>query len=149
MIRNVAIATVWSTDQDRDVKFFTDKLGFEVRTDLEMGSVRWLTVGVPGQADMELTVMPSDGPGLDPESAEMLTTLVSKGVLGAAVLRTDDCHGDYKRFKDAGVEFLQEPMERPYGVEAIFRDPSGNWYSLTEERDSLDTTKPWPGAPEG
>ncbi|WP_165987070.1 VOC family protein [Streptomyces sp. YIM 98790] len=143
MIKNIAITTVWSTDQERDAAFFTGKLGFEIRSDMEMGDMRWLTVGVPGQPEVCFTLMRPDGPGLDPESAEMLTTLVNKGVMGAAVLRTDDCHAEYKRLTEAGVEFLQEPKERPYGVEAIFRDPSGNWYSLTEEREFLDRSKPW------
>jgi catechol 2,3-dioxygenase-like lactoylglutathione lyase family enzyme len=148
MIINVAISTVWTTDQDASLAFFTEKLGFELRTDIPMGTMRWVTVGVPGQSDHELTLMSLDGPGLDPESAQMLTTLVTKGVLGAAVLRTDDCRAEHKRLTELGVEFIQEPQERPYGIEAIFRDPSGNWYSLTQETEGLDTSKPWPDAPE-
>ncbi|MDT0341720.1 VOC family protein [Streptomyces litchfieldiae] len=143
MITSIAITTVWSTDQERDVAFFTEKLGFEVRSDVPMGDTRWVTVGVPGQPDMEYALMRPDGPGLDPESARMLTALVTKGVLGAGALRTDDCRADHRRLADAGVEFVQEPQERPYGIEAIFRDPTGNWYSLTERREGLDMSKPW------
>ncbi|UCM89520.1 VOC family protein [Streptomyces marincola] len=143
MIKGIALTTVWSTDQERDVAFFTEKLGFEVRSDLFMGDVRWVTVGVPGQPDIEFALMRPDGPGLDPESARMLTTLVTKGLIGGGALRTDDCRGDHRRFAAAGVEFVQGPQERPYGVEAIFRDPTGNWYSLTERRAELDLDKPW------
>lgn len=150
MIKSLAIATVWSTDQERDKKFFVETLGFTERTDLHMGDMRWVTVSPPGQPDVQLTLMRPDGPGLDPESREAVLRLVSKGVLGAGVLATDDCRATYEELKAKGVEFLQEPQERPYGIEALFRDPSGNWYSLTQqwESDGLDMTKPWSGCVE-
>jgi len=146
MIKGLAITTVWSTDQERDLRFFTEKLGFELRDDMTMGEMRWITVGAKDQPDVELTLMRTDGPGVDPESAEALTKLVSKGVLGAGVMRTDDCRATYEELRSRGVEFLQEPQERPYGIEAIFRDESGNWYSLTEPREGgLDMSKDWGG----
>jgi catechol 2,3-dioxygenase-like lactoylglutathione lyase family enzyme len=134
MIKGLAAATVWSTDQERDLRFFTEKLGFEVRGDVTAGGARWITVGVKGQPEAELTLVRTDGPGIDPESAEALTRLVGKGVLGVGVLRTDDCRAAYEELRTRGVEFLQEPQERPYGTEAVFRDESGNRYSLTERR---------------
>jgi catechol 2,3-dioxygenase-like lactoylglutathione lyase family enzyme len=145
MITNLAITTVWTTDQERSRDFFTDKLGFEVRDDIEMGEgMRWITVGVPGQPDVMLALMRTTGPGLDPESAEALTTLVSKGVLGAGAFHTDDCRATYEKLRTRGVDFIQEPQERPYGTEAIFRDDSGNWYSLTQRQEGgLDHSKPW------
>ncbi|WBB64179.1 VOC family protein [Streptomyces sp. WMMC500] len=145
MITNLAITTVWTTDQERSRDFFTDKLGFEIRDDIEMGEgMRWITVGVPGQPDVMLALMRTTGPGLDPESAEALTTLVSKGVLGAGAFHTDDCRATYEKLRDRGVDFIQEPQERPYGTEAIFRDDSGNWYSLTQRQEGgLDHSKPW------
>ncbi|MEV6168397.1 VOC family protein [Streptomyces sp. NPDC051954] len=146
MIKGLAISTVWVLDQDRARKFYTEKLGLEVRTDMVMGEggMRWLTVGSPHQPDFQLTLMLPDGPGMDPESAEMIRTLVAKGVLGAGVLTTDDIHGDYRKLKDRGVEFLQEPQERPYGTEALFRDDSGNWFSFTQpHKDGLDMDKDW------
>ncbi|MFW6723999.1 VOC family protein [Streptomyces sp. MAR4 CNY-716] len=145
MITNLAITTVWTTDQERSRAFFADKLGFEVRDDIEMGEgMRWITVGVPGQPDVMLALMRTTGPGLDPESAEALTTLVSKGVLGAGAFHTDDCRATYEKLRERGVDFIQEPQERPYGTEAIFRDDSGNWYSLTQRQEGgLDHSKPW------
>lgn len=145
MITNLAITTVWTTDQERSRDFFTDKLGFEIRDDIEMGEgMRWITVGVPGQPDVMLALMRTTGPGLDPESAEALTTLVSKGVLGAGAFHTDDCRATYEKLRARGVDFVQEPQERPYGIEAIFRDDSGNWYSLTQRQEGgLDHSKPW------
>ncbi|HET9379765.1 MAG TPA: VOC family protein [Streptomyces sp.] len=145
MIQGLKISTVWVLDQDRAKEFYTEKLGLEVRTDMTMGDggMRWLTVGSPSQPGVELTLMLPGG-GMDPESAEMVKTLVAKGVLGAGVLTTDDIHGDYRKLKERGVEFVQEPQERPYGVEALFRDDSGNWFSFTQPREGgLDTTKDW------
>lgn len=147
MIKGLSMATVWSTDQERDVRFFTEKLGFEVRDDVSTGETRRVTVGAKGQPDVELTLMRTDGSGLDPESAEALTRLVNKGVLGVGALRTDDCHAAYEELRARGAEFLQEPRERPYGTEAVFRDESGNRYSLVEPVERRgggpDPSKEW------
>ncbi|MCL8017717.1 VOC family protein [Streptomyces sp. AS02] len=146
MIKGLKISTVWVLDQDSAKDFYTEKLGLEVRTDMSMGEggMRWLTVGSESQPDVSFTLMVPGPPALDPESAEMVRKLVTKGVLGAGVLTTDDIHGDYKRLKDRGVEFLQEPQERPYGTEALFRDDSGNWFSFTQPREgALDMSKEW------
>ncbi|MFI8963631.1 VOC family protein [Streptomyces sp. NPDC053493] len=148
MIKGLGITTVWTLDQERTRKFFTEKLGFEVRTDLAMGPMRWITVGAKDQPDVELALMSPEGPAMDEESAAALKTLVSKGVLGAGAFRTDDCRGDYEEFKAKGVEFIQEPQERPYGIEAIFRDDNGNWYSLTQRSEELDFSKEFAAPPE-
>ncbi|MEU9455325.1 VOC family protein [Streptomyces sp. NPDC048277] len=141
MIQGLAITTVWTFDQQRTKAFFTEKLGFEVRNDIAMGDMRWVTVGAKDQPGVELALMRLDGPGLDPESAEALRKLVAKGAMGAGAFRTDDCRGDYETFRARGVEFVQEPKERPYGIEAIFRDDNGNWYSLTQRSEELDFSK--------
>ncbi|SEC72809.1 VOC family protein [Streptomyces sp. KS_5] len=141
MIKGLGITTVWTFDQARTKAFFTERIGFEVRNDLSMGEMRWVTVGAKGQPDVELALMSLDGPGLDPESSEALKKLVAKGAIGAGAFHTDDCRGDYETFKARGVEFIQEPQERPYGIEAIFRDDNGNWYSLTERSEELDFSK--------
>lgn len=146
MIKGIAITTVWVLDQDRAKEFYTDKLGLEVRTDMTIGGadgMRWLTVGAEAQPDVELTLMVPGPPGLDADSAEAMKKLVSRGVLGAGVLSTDDVHRDYELLRSKGVEFLQEPQERPYGTEAILRDDSGNWFSLTQHRERLDTAQAW------
>ncbi|MFJ8675041.1 VOC family protein [Streptomyces sp. NPDC093589] len=146
MIKGIAISTIWVLDQDRAKEFYTEKLGLEVRTDMRMGGekgMRWLTVGGKDQPDVELTLMVPGPPGMDPESATALKQLVSKGLMGAGVLATDDAHGAYAELKAKGVEFVQEPQERPYGIEAIFRDDSGNWFSLTQRREQLDLGADW------
>jgi catechol 2,3-dioxygenase-like lactoylglutathione lyase family enzyme len=143
MIQGLGIVTVWTFDQQRTKAFFTEKLDFEVRSEVSMGEMTWVTVSAKEQQGVELALMSLDGPGLDPESAEALKKLVGKGVMGAGAFRTDDCRGDYETFRARGVEFLQEPQERPYGIEAIFRDDSGNWYSLTQRSEELDFSKDW------
>jgi catechol 2,3-dioxygenase-like lactoylglutathione lyase family enzyme len=129
-------------DQDSAKEFYTTKLGFEVRTDLVMGDgfaetgghgMRWLTVSPPGQPDMEI-VLADPAMGHDAETTEQLRALIAKGALGAGVWETDDCHKAFRELSERGVVFLQEPADRPYGVEAVFRDDSGNWFSLTQRR---------------
>lgn len=141
------MATVWVLDQDSAKRFFTEKLGLEERYDFTMGEggMRWVTVSAKGQPDLQLTLMVPGPPMLDPESAESLKALIAKGVMGAGAFTTDDCHGDYTRLSEKGVEFVQPPKRRPYGIEAIFRDDSGNWYSLTEPFAKLDESAGWGG----
>ncbi len=139
MITNLSHATVWVLDQESAKAFYTEKLGFEVRSDVSMGEAfegagagfRWLTVGPVDQPDMEL-ILSDCGMGHDPDTAEQLRALVAKGALGVGVLETDDCQKAYKELSARGVVFLQEPAERPYGIEAVLRDDSGNWFSLTQ-----------------
>ena len=137
MIR-VANAQLWVHDQDAALAFYTDKLGWEVRSDVtlpEMGNFRWLTVGPPGQDNIDIVLMAIPGPPVfDAETAEQIRTLMSKGAATAICLTTDDIYGDYERLKAAGVEFTEAPEERPYGIDAGFRDPSGNGFRLSQLR---------------
>jgi catechol 2,3-dioxygenase-like lactoylglutathione lyase family enzyme len=125
-------ASVYVLDQDSARAFYTDKLGFEVRNDVSMDGFRWLTVGPPEQPEIEFVLMPIGPPQFDPETAEQFRALVSKGGLGCGVLGTEDCRRTYEELSARGVTFVQEPTERPYGTEAVFRDDSGNWFSLTQ-----------------
>jgi catechol 2,3-dioxygenase-like lactoylglutathione lyase family enzyme len=134
MIKQITYANVYVLDLDEAKAFYTEKLGFEVRDDVRMEGFRWLTVRPAGQADPSLVLMPIGSPAMDEEDAKQLRALVAKGALGAGVLRTDDCQATFKELSARGVDFVQEPAERPYGVEAVFRDNSGNWFSLTETR---------------
>lgn len=145
MIKSLGFATVWCLDQDRAKAFFTEKVGLETRDDLTMGEggIRWVTVGAKDQPELALTLMAPGPPAMDPESAEQLKSLIAKGVLGAGAFTTDDCHADYRTLSGRGVEFIQEPEDRPYGIEAVFRDDDGNWYSLTQPRDRLDESYEW------
>ncbi len=147
MITKLGPATVWVLDQDSAKAFFTEKLGLEVRDDMTLGEggMRWLTVGAKDQPDLSLALMVPGPPSMDPGSAAHMRALIAKGVLGAGAFNTDDCQAEYERLSAAGVEFVQKPERRPYGVEAVFRDDSGCWYSLTEPFGELDESAPWSG----
>ena len=132
MITKLTHSTVWVLDQDAALRFYTEVLGFEVRTDVTMDTLRWLTVGPPTQPEFELILANPGPPMLDPESGAQIRAMVAKGALGAGVFGTDDCRRSYEELKQRGVQFLMEPTERSYGIEATFRDDSGNWFSLTQ-----------------
>ena len=85
----------------------------------------------PGHPELELTLM-TPGPPLDPESAAFVRRQLEQGQMGGLGLQVDDCRGTYEQLKARGVTFLQEPDARPYGVEAVMRDISGNWLVLIE-----------------
>jgi predicted enzyme related to lactoylglutathione lyase len=135
----VANAQLWVHDQDEALAFYTKKLGWEVRSDVtlaELGDFRWLTVGPADQPDFAVVLMAIPGPPvMDPDTAEDVKGLMSKGFAGTIFLTTDDCRASYEELKARGVEFSEEPEERPYGVDSGFRDPSGNSLRLTQVRD--------------
>ncbi|MEA2229475.1 MAG: hypothetical protein QOF04_3105 [Solirubrobacteraceae bacterium] len=134
----IANAQLWVHDQDEALAFYTEKLGMEVRDDVtvpEMGNFRWLTVGPVGQPDVALTLMSVPGPPVfDTDTAHQLKTLMAKGATGGLFFSTDDCQASYEELRSRGVEFTEEPTERPYGVDAAFRDPSGNQIRMVNAR---------------
>ena len=133
MILNVALTTVYCLDQTATRDFYVTRLGFEPRIDATMGDFRWVTVSHPNQPELELTLM-TPGPPLSPEAAAFVRGQLESGSMGGLGLRVDDCRKTYEELSAAGVEFLQEPADRPYGVEAIIRDNCGNWLVLVERR---------------
>jgi catechol 2,3-dioxygenase-like lactoylglutathione lyase family enzyme len=134
MIKKLSHVKVFVLDQDRARDFYTQKLGFEVRTDVTMDGFRWLTVGPVGQPDLNVLLAKPEPPMFSDEDAAALRGLVAKGAMAGGVIETDDCRKTFDDLKAKGVTFLQEPAERPYGVEALLRDDSGNWFSLTERK---------------
>jgi catechol 2,3-dioxygenase-like lactoylglutathione lyase family enzyme len=132
----IASTQLWVHDQDEALAFYTQKLGMEVRSDVtlpEMGNFRWLTVGPAGQPDVAITLMAIPGPPVfDVDTAEQVKNLMAKGAAGTVFLTTDDVRASYEELKGRGVEFAEEPEERPYGIDSGFRDPSGNSFRLTE-----------------
>jgi catechol 2,3-dioxygenase-like lactoylglutathione lyase family enzyme len=123
-------------DQDEALAFYTDKLGMELREDVtvpEMGNFRWLSVGVPGQEDVAITLMSIPGPPVfEEETRRQILELLSKGASGGLFFSADDVQKTYEELKSRGVEFTQEPTEQPYGVDAGFRDVSGNHFRMTQ-----------------
>ena len=136
---SISTAQLWVHDQDEALDFYTRKLGMEVRSDVtlpEMGDFRWLTVSPPGQPDVAIVLMAIPGePVMDAQTAEQVRNLMAKGFAGTVFLTTDDCQASYEELKARGVEFTDEPEERPYGIDAGFRDPSGNSFRLTQVRE--------------
>ncbi len=137
MIRSLSHATIYVKNQDEALDFYVNKLGFEVRTDATMDGFRWLTVGPKGQKDLEIVLMePKTGFMFDESTVAQLKELMAKGAFGAGVFHTADCQATFEELKQKGVELMTEPAERPYGIEATFKDNSGNWFSLTQPRQS-------------
>jgi predicted enzyme related to lactoylglutathione lyase len=138
MIR-IASAQVWVHDQEEALAFYTEKLGMQVQSDVtlpEMGDFRWLAVSPAGQPDVSIVLMAIPGPPVfEPETAEQVKTLMGKGAATGIFLTTDDCRASYEELRSRGVEFVDEPEERPYGIDCGFRDPSGNHLRLTQVRD--------------
>jgi len=134
MIQRMSHATIFVTNQNEALEFYRDKLGFRVHTDAMVGpDFRWLTMCTNDQPDFEVVLMePKPGMLMDEETSNTVRALLAKGVLGAGVFNTDDCRATYEEMKAKGVQFVSEPAERPYGIEAVFRDNSGNWFSLTQ-----------------
>ncbi|EHR50021.1 hypothetical protein SacmaDRAFT_1752 [Saccharomonospora marina XMU15] len=132
---------VWVHDQDEALQFYTRKLGMEVRSDVtvpELGNFRWLTVGPVGQPDISIVLMPiPQPPMMDRETGDAVRELMSKGVGATIFLTTDDCRKAYEELSARGVEFVEPPEERPYGIDSGFRDVSGNHIRLTQVYDSV------------
>jgi catechol 2,3-dioxygenase-like lactoylglutathione lyase family enzyme len=136
MLKQLTHVNQWVHDQDEALAFYTEKLGLELRDDVtvpELGNFRWLTVGVPGQPDVAITLMKVPGPPVfDAETQAQLQALVAKGAAGGLFFTTDDVRATYEELKERGVEFQQEPTEQPYGIDAGFRDPSGNQMRMVQ-----------------
>lgn len=135
MITNVSLVSIWVKDIDESLAFYTDVLGFEVKDDLQLGpDFRWCTVVHPKQPELALHLTTPSKPLSDDLIAAMQRAQEEGGLPGVG-LDVDDCQATYEELKAKGVEFLQPPAERPYGIEALMRDNSGNWMVLVEHRE--------------
>jgi uncharacterized glyoxalase superfamily protein PhnB len=139
----IATTQLWVHDQDEALAFYTQKLGMEVRSDVtapELGDFRWLTVAPPNQPDIDIVLMAIPGaPVMDDQTADQVRQLMAKGFAGTVFLNTDDCRRDYDELRRRGVDFNEEPEERPYGIDTSFRDPSGNHIRLIQLREMATT----------
>ena len=137
MLNGITFFTIWVHDQDEALAFYTDKLGLELRDDVtvpELGNFRWVTVGVPGQEVAVALVAIPGAPVFDEQTRKQIVEIVSKGAAGGMMFATDDCRASFEELKGRGVEFTQEPTEQLYGIDAAFRDPSGNQARLVQAR---------------
>ncbi|OQP57834.1 glyoxalase [Niastella vici] len=133
MISKMTHVTVYVLDQESAFDFYTNKLGFKVVTDVPMGKDgRWLTVSPPEQPGFEIVLFPVAKSNMSKETADTLRELVKKGTFGIAVFTCRDIFATYEELRVKGVEFTKVPTKEFYGTEAIFKDDSGNWFSLAQ-----------------
>jgi predicted enzyme related to lactoylglutathione lyase len=137
MLGKLTHATIWVHDQDEALEFYTKRLGMEVREDVtiaEMGDYRWLTVGPTNQPDVSFILTVPGPPVIDGDLAKQLRDFIAQGVIGSFHFSTDDCQATYLELKERGVDFIMEPTEMPYGIDAQFHDPSGNKLRFTQSK---------------
>jgi len=140
-------ATIYVLDQDQAKDFYVGKLGFEVKIDQSMpNGFRWLTVAPKGQSELQIILLKlgsttdfvkpkgGDAKAIENDLAAM-TALLQKGMFNAGAFYTSDCRKTFQELKAKGVEFVSEPKDQFYGVEAVFKDPFGNWFSMTEPKN--------------
>jgi predicted enzyme related to lactoylglutathione lyase len=143
----IPIVALRVLDQDRALAFYTENLGFTVTEDVDLGAMRWLTVSPPGQPDINVLLERVGPPNVDAETASQIDELIAKGVGGTLFLEVEDCRKTFDELAESDVEVIQEPMERFYGIDAAFRDDSGNHIRMTQR---VETGIPWPeGAKQG
>lgn len=130
----IQVVGLYVRDQDEALEFYVGKLGFRVHTDVRNGDYRWLTVQAPDQPDFQLGLFRPGPPIHDDDTAQALHTVVAKGAMPPLVLQVDDCRAAYEQMKRAGVEFIQEPIERFGTFDAGFRDPAGNGWKMIQVR---------------
>lgn len=127
MLKSLAISQIYVLDQQQALDFYVGKLGLQVMEDIDLGFMRWLTVGVPGDDDRRILLEKPGQPVMDDRTASQVRDLLTKGRTGGQLFFiTDDCRGTYEELKAKGVEFTEEPTERPYGIDCGLRDPFGN-----------------------
>ncbi|MFD3523340.1 VOC family protein [Streptomyces sp. NPDC058653] len=135
MFNALTHSQIYVLDQDEALDFYVGTLGLEVNTDVDLGFMRWLTVNVPGHPDRQILLERPGPPAMSDETAQQVRELVTKGATGGSLIfSTDDCRGTYETLKGRGVEFTDEPTERPYGIDCGLRDPFGNNIRFTQPK---------------
>ncbi|WP_030483432.1 VOC family protein [Nocardioides aequoreus] len=134
MITNISLTSVFVKDITASKRFYVDVLGFEEREDIDLGDFRWCTVGHPSQPELHLHLT-TPSPPFSPEMIAALERALDEGGLNGPGLNVSDCRATVADLEAKGVTVLQQPEDRPYGVEALIRDNSGNWVVLVEPRD--------------
>ncbi|MGW9634843.1 VOC family protein [Nocardiopsis alba] len=142
MFTGIGITSIQVLDQDEALDFYVGTLGFRVMSDVDLGFMRWLTIALPDDPDHEILLEVPGPPALSEETATRVRDLTTKGALGlAAVLDTDDCRATYEELRAKGVEFTQEPVEQPYGIDCALRDPFGNHIRVTQRTPMKEITE--------
>ncbi|MDL4773990.1 MULTISPECIES: VOC family protein [Thermomonosporaceae] len=135
MFNGITHSQIYVLDQDKALDFYVGKLGLEVNTDVDLGLMRWLTVNVPGHPERQIMLEEPGGPMMSEETAQQVRELVTKGAMGGQLIfSTDDCRKTYTTLLGRGVEFTEEPTDRPFGTDCGLRDPFGNHIRFTEPK---------------
>ncbi len=133
MITKLSHTNIWVLDQDKAYDVYVNRLGFKVKTDMKMdGGFRWLTISAPNQPEVEILLAEPNPPVFEGESGKHIRALLEQNGMAGGVLEADNCQKTYEALKAKGIEFLKPPTKEFYGIEALFRDGCGNWFSLTE-----------------
>lgn len=154
MLTKIGIHGIYVLDQEEALDFYVGTLGLEVTSDVDMGFMRWLTIALPSDPGREILLEVPGPPSLSDDAAAQIRDLVTKGAMGAVVMfSTDDCQATYTALRDKGVEFTQEPVQQPYGIDCALRDPFGNHIRITQptEMSSItdDDLARWQDGPQG
>jgi catechol 2,3-dioxygenase-like lactoylglutathione lyase family enzyme len=135
MITKLNVTSVWVLDKDQALDFYVNKLGLEKGSDFKQGDYRWLTVRVPSDPGIEISLEQPGPPVQDEATAAQLRELIAKGAMGGLVFHTDDVRGLYATLKSRGVtEFIQEPADNFYGTDMSLRDPFGNAIRILQRK---------------
>ncbi|MGC0415107.1 catechol 2,3-dioxygenase-like lactoylglutathione lyase family enzyme [Embleya sp. AB8] len=135
MFNAITQSQIYVLDQDEALDFYVGKLGLEVVADVPLGPMRWLTVSIPGHPERSILLERPGAPALSEETAAQVRELVTKGAMGGwLIFNTDDCRKTYEELRAKGVEFTEEPTERPYGTDCGLRDPFGNNIRFTQPK---------------
>jgi catechol 2,3-dioxygenase-like lactoylglutathione lyase family enzyme len=133
MFDSISHASIFVTDQDQALDFYVGKLGMEVRADVDLEVMRWLTIGVPGQDDFPVLLETPRNPTSDDEAAAAIESTLSKGMHGLGfILNTPDCRATFAELVEKGVDVIEEPTDRFYGTDCAIRDPFGNHIRITQ-----------------
>ncbi len=136
MFTAITHSQIYVLDQDEALDFYVGKLGLEVNADVDMGFMRWLTVSVPGHPGRQILLERPGGPMMSEETARQVRDLLTKGAMGGhLIFSVDDCRKTYETLLSRGVEFTEEPTERPYGIDCALRDPFGNPIRFTQLKE--------------
>lgn len=143
MVTKLSHASIYVLDKDEAARFYTEKLGCTISQDTAMpNGYRWITLRAPEHQELEIVLMQPDGDeSLSKEQVQQMRELIKAGAFGFGVFKTNDCRKTFETYRAAGVEFVSEPKEQFYGTEAIFKNNSGNWFSLTQEKSYRDSSR--------
>jgi catechol 2,3-dioxygenase-like lactoylglutathione lyase family enzyme len=132
----ISLTTLPHDDPDKSLAFYRDVLGFEVRSDVGTGPMRWITVGPPDQPGTSILLAPpAADPGITEDERRTIAEMMAKGTYGWILLATPDLDATFERIQAGDAEVVQEPTEQPYGVrDCAFRDPAGNMVRIQEVR---------------